>query len=68
MEVQSGFMDANNVLKQDLNKAWFHLKETNTDSESDCLDFKRFRKENITLNENASSYEVGLPFKQYHGI
>ena len=68
MEVQSGFMDANNVLKQDLNKAWFHLKETNTDSESDCLDFKRFGKENITLNENASRYEVGLPFKQYHGI
>ena len=49
-------MDAKNVLKQDLNKVWFDLKETNTDSESDCFDFKRFQKENITFNENASHY------------
>ena len=42
MEVQSKFMDANNVLKQDLNKWWFDLEKTNTDSEIDCFDFKRF--------------------------
>ena len=68
MEVQSKFMDANNVLKQDLNKWWFDLEKTNTDSESDCFDFKRFQLENITFNENASCYEVGLPFKEYHEI
>ena len=68
MEVQSKFMDASNVLKQDLHKGWFDLKETNTDSESDCFDFKRFQKENTTFNENASSYEVGLLFKEYHEI
>ena len=61
-------MDAKNVLKQDLNKVWFDLKETNTDSESDCFDFKRFQKENIRFNENASRYEVGLSFKEYQEI
>ena len=44
------------------------MKETNTDSESKCFDFKRFSKENITFNENALRYEVGLPFKEYHEI
>ena len=53
MEVQSEFMDANNVLKQDLNKVWFDLKETNTDLEGDHFDFKKFQKDNITFNENA---------------
>ena len=42
------------------------MKEINTDTESDCFDFKTFQKENITFNENASRYEVGLPFKEYH--
>ena len=27
------------------------MKETNTDTESDCFDFKTFQKENITFNE-----------------
>ena len=44
MEVQSEFMDTNNVLKQDLNKVWFDFKETNADSESDCFDFKKLKK------------------------
>ena len=63
-------MDTNNVLKQDLNlnKVSFDLKETNTDSESDCFDFKRFQKENITFNKNTSRYKVGLPFQEYHDI
>ena len=65
MEIQSEFMGTN-VLKHDLNKVWFDLKETNIDSESDCFDFKRFQKENITFNENVSRYEVNLPFKEYH--
>ena len=39
-EIQSEFK-VKNVLKQDLNKVWYDLKETNTDSESDCFDFKR---------------------------
>ena len=39
VEVQSEFRDTNNVLKQDLNKVWFDLKETNADSESVCFDF-----------------------------
>ena len=43
-------MDTNNVLKHDLNKAWFGLKETKTISESDCFDFKKFQKENIRFN------------------
>ena len=43
MEIQSEFLDANNVLKQDFNKLWFDLKETNTHSESDCFDFKRYQ-------------------------
>ena len=45
MEIQSEFMDTNNVSKQDLNKVWLDLKETNTESESDCFDFKGFQKE-----------------------
>ena len=49
LEIQSEFLDTNNVWKQYLNKALFDLKETNTDSESHCFDFKRFKKENITL-------------------
>ena len=61
-------MDINNALKQDLNKVRFNLKETNTDSESECFDFNRFRKENITFNENALRSEVGLPFNEYHEI
>ena len=68
MEVQCEFMDTNNVLKQDLNKVWFDLKEINADSESDCFDFKKFQKENVTFNQNTSRFEVGLPFKQYHEI
>ena len=68
VEVQSEFRDTNNVLKQDLNKVWFDLKETNADSESVCFDFKKFQKENITFNETTSCYEVGLPFKEYHEI
>ena len=47
MEVQFEFMDTDNVLKQDLSKVLFDLKEANTDSESDCFDFKIFQKENI---------------------
>ena len=39
MEFQFGFMDTNNILKQDLNKVWFDLKGTNADSESDCSHF-----------------------------
>ena len=39
MEIQSEFMDTDDVLKQDLNKVWFNLKEPNADSESDCFDF-----------------------------
>ena len=66
MEVQFEFMDTDNVLKQDLSKVLFDLKEANTDSESDCFDFKIFQKENITFNKNTSRYEVGLPFKEYH--
>ena len=62
MEIQSEFMDTNNVLKQDLNNVWLDLKEPNTDSESDCFDFKKFQKENIRFSENASCYEVGLLF------
>ena len=38
MEVQSELMETN-ILKQNLNKVWFDLKETNADSESDCFDF-----------------------------
>ena len=68
MENQSEFIDTNNVLKHDLNKMWFHLKETNIYSQSDCFDFKRFQKENITSNKNVSRYEIGLPFKEYHKI
>ena len=41
------------------------MKETNADSESNCFDFKKIQNENITFNENASRYEVGLPFKVY---
>ena len=41
-----------------MNKVWFDLKETNTDSESNCFHFQRFQKENITFNENASRYET----------
>lgn len=37
MEVQYEFMGRNNVLKKDLNKVWFDLKETNADSESECF-------------------------------
>ena len=68
LEIQSEFLDTNNVWKQYLNKELFDLKETNTDSESHCFDFKRFKKENITFNETTSRYEVGLPFKEYHEI
>ena len=68
MEIQFEVMDTNNVLKQDLNKALFDLKETNTDSESHYFDFKGFERENITFNENATRYEVGLSFKEYHEI
>ena len=68
MEVQSEFMDTNNALKQDLNKVWFDLKETNKDSEKDCFYFERFQKDNITFNENTLRYEVCLPFKEYHEI
>ena len=56
-EVQSEFMDANNI-----------LEETNTNAESDCFSFKNFQKENITFNKNMSHYEFGLPFKEYHKI
>ena len=68
MEVQSEFMDTNNVLKQDLNKVWFALKETNPESKSDCFDFQKFQKENITFKGNTSCCEVGLHFKEYHEI
>ena len=44
----------------------FDLEETNTDSESYWFDFKRFGNENRIFNENASRYEVGLLFKEYH--
>ena len=44
MELQSKFMDTNNVLKQNLNKVWFDLKETNAYSESDCFDFKKISR------------------------
>ena len=54
MEVQSEFMDTINVLKQDLNKVWFDLKEANADSESDCFYFKKFQKEHIKFNENTA--------------
>ena len=54
--------DKNDVFKHDLNKVWFGLKDTKTDSGSDCLDFKRFLKENITFIENASCYEAALLF------
>ena len=68
MEIQFEVRDTNNVLKQDLNKVLFDLKETNTDSESHYFDFKGFERENITFNENATRYEVGLSFKEYHEI
>ena len=42
MEIQPEFMGKNNVLNRDLNKVWFDLKETNTDYENNCFDFKRF--------------------------
>ena len=44
------------------------MKETYADSESDCFDFKKIQNENITFNENASRYEVALPFKVYHEV
>ena len=43
MEIQSEFMGTN-VLKHDLNKVWFDLKETNTDSESVALILKDFKR------------------------
>ena len=39
MKIQSGFIDTNNILKDGWNKVWFHLKERNTNSENDCVDF-----------------------------
>ena len=53
IEIQFELIDKNDVLKHDLNKVWFDLKDTKTDSESDCFDFKRYLKENITLIESA---------------
>ena len=53
IEIQFELTDKNDVLKHDLNKVWFDLKDTKTDSESDCFDFKRFLKKNITFIENA---------------
>ena len=62
IKIQFELIDKNDVYKHDLNKVWFDLKDTKTDSESDCLDFKRFLKENITFIENASCYEAVLLF------
>ena len=63
MEIQSEFMDINNVLKEDFNKLWFDLKETNTHSESDCFDFKRFQKENIMTMAISMTYQLKLIIK-----
>ena len=52
IEIQFELIDKNDVLKHDLNKVWFDLRDTKIDSESDCFDFKRFLKENITFIEN----------------
>ena len=62
IKIQFELIDKNDVYKHDLNKVWFDWKDTKTDSESDCLDFKRFLKENITFIENASCYEAVLLF------
>ena len=47
IEIQFELIDKNDVLKYDLNKVWFDLKDTKTDSESDCFDFKGKGKHNI---------------------
>ena len=52
-----------NVLKQDLNKVWFDLKETKQIQKE-----KNILKHSITFNESASRYEVGLPFNHHHKI
>ena len=44
------------------------MKETNADSESDCLILKNLKKKKVTFNENTSRCEAGLPFKEYHEI
>ena len=44
------------------------MKETYADSEGNCFDLKKIQNENITFNENASRYDVGLPFKEYHEV
>ena len=58
MEIHSEFIDTSNVLKHNLSKMWFDLKEINANSESDPLDFKRFQKENIAFNANTSMHHV----------